>query len=280
MSGALSGAEWTPPAGALAHARAYVWQVTASRGSDAITAPAQDAPEACFEVLEDREARELDAAQRVAGDSHLALGVTYARAGLLEEAEREFRLLLEENPASATAQKLLRDLRAQEAAPATLTRDAFRAATPAAVAADGECRPVKGAPVSVLAFHFVRLRQHDIGIHRVRVAEDSVRRQMEDVVARSFRLDLPLRGARAGINSAPRRTIRAASRPRAQRRAPIRVARRAFLRPTAKTAGRAGTPLRSEGLPSASNSGKALRFDVCRLRRSSAISRSTMSEGA
>jgi anti-sigma factor RsiW len=112
-SGALSGTEWTPPAGALAHGRVYAWQVTASRGSEEITAPAPDAPEARFKVLEDVEARELDAAQRVAGDSHLALGVIYARAGLLEEAEREFRLLLEENPASVTAQKLLRDLRAR-----------------------------------------------------------------------------------------------------------------------------------------------------------------------
>ena len=37
----------------------------------------------------------------------------YARAGLLDEAERELRALLEENPASVTAQKLLRDLRAR-----------------------------------------------------------------------------------------------------------------------------------------------------------------------
>ena len=112
-SGALSGAEWTPPAGTLAHGRVYVWQVTAIRGSEEITAPAPDAPEARFKVLEDGKARELDAAQRVAGDSHLALGVIYARAGLLDEAEREFRLLVEENPASTTAQKLLRDLRAR-----------------------------------------------------------------------------------------------------------------------------------------------------------------------
>jgi anti-sigma factor RsiW len=112
-SGALKGVEWTPPAGALAHGRVYVWQVTAVREGEAFTAPAPDAAEARFKVLGDREARELDAAQRVAGDSRLALGVIYARAGLLDEAEREFRLLLEENPASATAQKLLRDLRAR-----------------------------------------------------------------------------------------------------------------------------------------------------------------------
>lgn len=112
-SGALPGMEWTPPAGALADGRVYIWQVTALRGGEEIVAPAPDTPEARFKVLEDGKARELDAAQRAAGDSRLALGVIYARAGLLEEAEREFRILLEENPASATAQKLLRDLRAR-----------------------------------------------------------------------------------------------------------------------------------------------------------------------
>ena len=64
-------------------------------------------------MLEDGKELEVDAAQRAAGDSRLALGVIYARAGLLDEAEREFRALLEENPASATAQKLLRDVRAR-----------------------------------------------------------------------------------------------------------------------------------------------------------------------
>ncbi|MDQ1524993.1 MAG: hypothetical protein QOE47_2917 [Pyrinomonadaceae bacterium] len=112
-SGALTGAEWTPPAGALTRGRVYVWQVTALRGGEEVLAPAPGEPEARFKVLEDGKAREVEAAQRAAGDSRLALGVIYARAGLLDEAEREFRALLEENPASATAQKLLRDLRAR-----------------------------------------------------------------------------------------------------------------------------------------------------------------------
>ena len=112
-SGTLTGAEWTPPAGALTRGRVYVWQVTALKGSEEFITPAPDEPEARFKVLEDGKARALDAAQRAAGDSHLALGVIYARAGLLDEAEREFRALLEENPASVTAQKLLRDLRAR-----------------------------------------------------------------------------------------------------------------------------------------------------------------------
>lgn len=112
-SGAISGVEWTPPEGALTRGRVYLWQVTALREGEEVTAPAPGEPEARFKVLEDGKARELDAAQRAAGDSRLALGVLYARAGLLDEAERELRALLEENPASATAQKLLRDLHAR-----------------------------------------------------------------------------------------------------------------------------------------------------------------------
>lgn len=112
-SGALTGVEWTPPAGALTRGRVYVWQVTALKGGEEVTAPAPGEPEARFKVLEEGKAREVDAAQRAAGDSRLALGVIYARAGLLDEAEHEFQALLEENPNSATAQKLLRDLRAR-----------------------------------------------------------------------------------------------------------------------------------------------------------------------
>jgi hypothetical protein len=40
--------------------------------------------------------------------SHLALGLTYARFGLVNEAEAEFRKLLNENPDSAIAKRLLR----------------------------------------------------------------------------------------------------------------------------------------------------------------------------
>lgn len=45
--------------------------------------------------------------------SHLTLGVLYAQAGLLDDAERELQLLLRANPQSALAQKLLRGVRAK-----------------------------------------------------------------------------------------------------------------------------------------------------------------------
>ena len=39
--------------------------------------------------------------------SHLALGVFYAREGMVAEAEREFRILVQNNPGSPRAKKLL-----------------------------------------------------------------------------------------------------------------------------------------------------------------------------
>jgi hypothetical protein len=42
------------------------------------------------------------------GFSHLALGVFYAREGMLAEAEREFQVLVNDNPGSQIAASLLR----------------------------------------------------------------------------------------------------------------------------------------------------------------------------
>ena len=50
---------------------------------------------------------ELAQARRVYASSHLTLGLLYAEAGLLDEAEQEFRSLQKSNPDSALVQKLL-----------------------------------------------------------------------------------------------------------------------------------------------------------------------------
>jgi hypothetical protein len=42
--------------------------------------------------------------------SHLALGIFYARAGMVEEAERELTALVRQNPKSQVARKLLRSV--------------------------------------------------------------------------------------------------------------------------------------------------------------------------
>jgi hypothetical protein len=47
------------------------------------------------------------------GNSHLVRGTMYARAGLLDEAEKELRALLAANPNSKIARELLQSVRAK-----------------------------------------------------------------------------------------------------------------------------------------------------------------------
>ena len=48
-----------------------------------------------------------ESVERLSTSSQLVRGVTYAKAGLLAEAEREFRGLLQQNPESALVKKML-----------------------------------------------------------------------------------------------------------------------------------------------------------------------------
>ena len=73
--------------------------------------PRPPAPQAKFHVLDQTKANELTKAKRAYGSSHLTLGLLYAEAGLLREAEHEFRLLQKANPQSEIVKKLLRQLR-------------------------------------------------------------------------------------------------------------------------------------------------------------------------
>lgn len=110
-SGPMPATEWTPPA-ALRRGQTYYWQVTATLADDTrITSPSSPAPQAKFRVLEADAGEELRRLEQSAPDSHLARGVLYARAGLLDEAESEFRQLIALNPRSPLARKLLRSVR-------------------------------------------------------------------------------------------------------------------------------------------------------------------------
>ncbi len=101
---------WTVPR-SLDRGRIYLWQVVATKDGQETKAPVPPAQEARFKVLEQSRANELSQARRSYAGSHLSLGVLYAQAGLLEEAEREFRLLLKANPNSDVARNLLRNIR-------------------------------------------------------------------------------------------------------------------------------------------------------------------------
>lgn len=108
-SPSLTATEWHPsqplPRGSI-----LSWQVKAIKDGQEIIVPEPPAPEAKFKVLEQVRADELARARRQFANSHLTLGLLYARAGLLAESERELKALTDANPASPLARKLLRSL--------------------------------------------------------------------------------------------------------------------------------------------------------------------------
>jgi hypothetical protein len=95
----------------LPRGHVYSWQVKAAKDGQETTVPRPPAPQAKFRVVEQSKANELAKAKRAYGSSHLTLGLLYAEAGLLREAEHEFRLLQKANPQSEIIRKLLRQLR-------------------------------------------------------------------------------------------------------------------------------------------------------------------------
>lgn len=108
----LSTTEWKPPR-ALKRGRVYKWQVSALKDGQETLSPVPPAPEARFLIVEKAKDDELRRAEQAAVRSRLALGVLYARAGLLDEAERELRELVAANPQSTVARNLLRNVRAK-----------------------------------------------------------------------------------------------------------------------------------------------------------------------
>jgi hypothetical protein len=110
----LTETRWTPEK-PLPPGRVYQWNVFALReGQEIDQAPKPPAPPAKFKVLEATNAAELERARRLYTGSPLTLGVLYAEAGLLDDAEREFDQIVKANPHSEVARRLrnsVRDLR-------------------------------------------------------------------------------------------------------------------------------------------------------------------------
>jgi anti-sigma factor RsiW len=107
----LTGHSWTAsrplPRGGI-----YSWQVKAIKDGQEFEAPRPPAAQARFRILARAKADELAKAKRNYPSSHLTLGLLYAEAGLLEEAERELRLLQKANPGSEVARRLLAQIQA------------------------------------------------------------------------------------------------------------------------------------------------------------------------
>ena len=108
-SSQITSLSWTTTT-ALPRGRVYSWQVKAIKDGQETTSPRPPAPQAKFRVLDQAKVNELTRAKRAYGSSHLALGLLYADAGLLREAEAEFRSLRRANPDSEIAKGLLRQI--------------------------------------------------------------------------------------------------------------------------------------------------------------------------
>ncbi|HET6977953.1 MAG TPA: hypothetical protein VFI24_16610 [Pyrinomonadaceae bacterium] len=107
----LTNLAWTTT-GALPRGHIYSWQVKAIKDGQETISPRPPAPQAKFRVLDQTKANELVKAKRAYASSHLTLGLLYAEAGLLKDAEAEFRLLRRNNPDSEIAKKLLGQVQA------------------------------------------------------------------------------------------------------------------------------------------------------------------------
>ena len=106
----LSETEWKPSR-PLRQGGIYPWQVRALKDGVEIRSPSTSQGEAKFKVLERSKALEVERMKQTYANSHLALGVMYAEAGLLEEANREFESLARANPESKLVKSLIRSVK-------------------------------------------------------------------------------------------------------------------------------------------------------------------------
>jgi hypothetical protein len=89
----------------------YYWQVKAIKDGRELVSPRPPAPQAKFRILDEAKANDLEQARQDYASSHLLLGLLYAQAGLLDEAEEEFRALQKANSKSTIADRLLQQVR-------------------------------------------------------------------------------------------------------------------------------------------------------------------------
>jgi hypothetical protein len=87
----------------------YTWTVTALRDGKEIMAPALPT-RAEFAILESAKLAKLSNKIRETG-SQVVRGITFARAGLLDEAEREFEAYLNAHPTDDRIKQLLQTIR-------------------------------------------------------------------------------------------------------------------------------------------------------------------------
>ena len=96
----------------LKRGQVYLWQVAATANKHQVVSPTPPAPEAKFKVLDEMRVSELDVLRQQQPQAHLVLGLTYARAGVLDQAEKELSLVSDTDPSSALAKGYIKQLRA------------------------------------------------------------------------------------------------------------------------------------------------------------------------
>jgi hypothetical protein len=100
--------QWKAPT-PLRRGQVFSWVVTALVDGKEIVSPSASAPEVKFAILSSNDLNELNQLKK--SDSHLALGLFYAKVGLVTQAEREFQKLIQLNPQSELPRKLLQSVR-------------------------------------------------------------------------------------------------------------------------------------------------------------------------
>jgi hypothetical protein len=109
--------QWTTPT--LRRGIIYSWEVVALKNGQEVRSPVAPAPRAQFKILEAEKLLELINLKKHKPISHLTLGLTYARFGLLAEAEEQLQILARENRNSPVASRLLRTIQEWRVAPAS-----------------------------------------------------------------------------------------------------------------------------------------------------------------
>lgn len=102
----ITSTSWTP-AQSLQRGKFYTWSVTAIVNGQQIASPVPTGPEMKFKILDISKKHQIEELRK-RSKSHLALGVFYAREGMIAEAEQEFQSLVRSNPDSPIAVSLLR----------------------------------------------------------------------------------------------------------------------------------------------------------------------------
>ena len=106
----LEATSWTPEE-PLPRGRTYLWQVSARRGAETLTAPVPPAPLVRIRVVDEATARVLDEMARTHPESHLLLGLLYTQAGVRDAAERHLAAVRPADPGFDTARRTLERLR-------------------------------------------------------------------------------------------------------------------------------------------------------------------------